>query len=131
MIPHHYRFAALAFVLLLAGCAHRLPADQAQGSDDRPGGAHFSKSQAIGIASRAAERSGAKLSEYAAPTASYRPSDGKLFSIPVVEGPGEPPAGNRMWVIHFGWGPTRNYPGGDFIVFVDDKTGRARVEGGM
>ena len=131
MTPHYCFTAALALVLLLAGCAHRGPTSQAQSSDEKPAGAHLGKSQAIQIAKRAVERFGTKLSEYEEPTASYRPSDLKTFSIPVVEGPEETPPGDHIWVVYFGGVHTRNYPGGDFFVFVDDKTGRSKLSGGM
>jgi len=131
MTRHHYYIAAVAFMLLFAGCAHRVSPTQAQGSEQRPTGAHLSMSQAIQIAKRAAERFGADLSQYAEPAARYRPSDPKLFSVLVVEGPGEPPPGDHMWVIDFGWGRSSNYPGGDLMVWVDDKTGRARFAPSM
>lgn len=38
---------------------------------------------------------------------------------------------DHIWVVHFGFGPKNNYPGGDFMVYVDDKTGRSRLAGGM
>ncbi len=131
MIRSFYQFTALAIALLLAGCAHRPLSSQTEPVDEKPAGAHLSKSQAIQIARRSAERMGAKLVEYAEPTANFRPSDPKTFSLPIVEGPGEPPPGDHIWVVYFGGGPARNYPGGDFFVFVDDKTGRSRLAGGM
>ncbi len=130
MIRQYYNIAVVAFILLLPGCAHRSPT-QPQGSDQRPVGAHLNKSQAIQIAKRAAERLGADLRQYAEPAASYRPSDPKLFSVFVVEGPGEPPPGDHVWVVDFGWGRNSNYPGGDLMIYVDDKTGRARFAPSM
>ena len=126
-----YHLVAVAFALLFAGCAYRSPSNGVTGSEDRPAGAHFSKSQAIEIGKRAAERFGAKLTEYAEPTASYRPGNPQLFSFMVVEGPGEPPPGDHVWVVGFGWGRHSNYPGGDLTVYVDDKTGRARLAPSM
>jgi hypothetical protein len=126
-----YQLVVVAFALLLAGCAHRPHSNGGAGSGDRPAGAHFSKSQAIQIGKRAAERFGAKLSEYGEPTATYRPGDPQLFSFMVVEGPGESPAGDHVWVISFGWGRNSNYPGGDLTVYVDDKTGSARLAPSM
>lgn len=131
MTRHYYNIAAVAFILLLTGCAHRLSPTQAQGFEQRPAGAHLSESRAIQIAKRAAERLGADLSQYAEPAVSYRPSDPKLFSFFMVEGPGEPPPGDHVWVVNFGWGRNSNYPGGDLCVYVDDKTGRARFAPSM
>ena len=122
---------ALAIVVLLAGCAHRSSSNGVAGSEDKPVGAHFSKSQAIEIGKRAAERFGAKLTEYGEPTATYRSGNPQLFSFMVVEGPGEPAPGDHVWVIDFGWGRHSNYPGGDLTVYVDDKTGRARLAPSM
>ena len=120
--------AVVVFALFLLGCAHH-PASKEPAS--RPIGAHLSESQAIQIAKRAAERFRAKLSEYEEPTARYMPSDSKTSMFPVIEGPNEPPPGNHIWFVRFQGGATRNYPGGYFVVVVDDKTGRARLEGGM
>lgn len=126
-----YHLLVVAFALLLAGCAHRSPSNRVAGLEDRPVGAQFSKSQAIQIGKRAAERFGVKLNEYGEPTAAYRPGNPLLFSSMVVEGPGEPPPGDHVWVIDFGWARNRNYPGGDLTVYVDDKTGRARLAPSM
>ncbi len=71
------------------------------------------------------------MSQYAEPTAMYRPSNPNLFSVLVVEGLGEPPPGDHVWVVDFGWGRNSNYPGGDLSVYVDDKTGRARFAPSM
>jgi hypothetical protein len=125
MTRYYYQLAAAALVLLLVGCAHRGVSRQARGLDDRPVGARLSESQAIEIAKRAVERLGAKLNEYAVPTARYRPSDPKMFSLLVVEQPGGPPPGDHVWVIDFGWEVNSYYPGGDLSVYIDDKTGRA------
>ena len=125
MTRYYYQLAAAALALLLVGCAHRSGSSQARGYDDKPVGAHLSRSQAIEIAKRAAEGSGAKLNEFAAPTARYRPSDPKIFSLLVGKAPGEPPTGDHVWVIDFGWGVNSYYPGGELSVYVDDKTGRA------
>ena len=131
MTRHHFYIAAVAFTLLLTGCAHRVSSTQAEGPERRPVGPHLSKSQAIQIAERAAQRLGADLSQYVEPTAVYRPSNPNLFSVLVVEGPGEPPPGDHVWVVHFGWGRNSNCPGGDLSIYVDDKTGRARFAPSM
>ncbi len=65
------------------------------------------------------------MNEFAAPTARYRASDPKMFSLLVGEQPGGPPPGDHVWVIDFGWGVNSYYPGGDLSVYVDDKTGHA------
>ncbi len=91
----------------------------------------MSESEAIKIAKRVAERFGVKLSEHAEPTATYGPTDISIVWPLMAEGPGEPAFGDHIWVVHFGWGPRTNYPGGDFMVYVDDKTGRSRLVGGM
>ncbi len=128
----HQRFVALALALLLTGCAHRLATSQQGGSEDKPAGARLGRTEAIEIAKRTAERFGAKLSEQAEPTADYQTTTNRMIVwATVVEGPGESSFGDHIWVVHFGWGPKRNYPGGDFFVFVDDKTGRSRLVGGM
>ncbi len=131
MTRHYCHIAAAALMLLLTGCAHHAPSSQPQASPERPVGAHLSRSQAIQIAKRAAQRIGVNLTQYAEPTARYRPSDPKLFSVHVVEGPGEPLPGDHVWVIDFGWGRNSYYPGGDLSVYVDDKTGRARFAPSM
>lgn len=58
MTTHNGRFATVALVLLLAGCAHRLATSQQLGSDDKPADARLSKTEAIEIAKRTAERFG-------------------------------------------------------------------------
>jgi hypothetical protein len=125
MTCYYRHIAAVTLMLLLTGCAHHVPSSEAQGSAQRPVGAQLSKSQAIQIAKRAAQRIEVDLTQYAEPTAMYRASDPKLFSIHVVEGPREPLPGDHVWVVDFGWGRNSNYPGGDLSVYVDDKTGRA------
>jgi hypothetical protein len=129
----HQRLATLAFfALLLTGCAHRLTISQQHGTDDKPAGARLSKTEAIEIAKRVAERFGANLSEQAEPTADYQTTTNRMVVwLLVAEGPGEKSFGDHIWVVHFGWGAKTNYPGGDFFVFVDDKTGRSRLQGGM
>jgi len=132
MTIHHQRFVTLVFALLLAGCAHRLATNQHRNSDNKPTGPRLSKTEAIEIAKRTAERFGAKLSEHAEPTADYQTTTNRMVVwLTVAEGPGEPSFGDHIWVVHFGWGPKTNYPGGDFFVFVDEKTGRSRVSPGM
>lgn len=118
-------------MLLLTGCAHHVPCPERPGSEQKPAGAHLNRTKAIQIAKRAAERLGADLSRFAEPTAKYRQSDSMLFSGIVVEGPGEPSPGDHVWVVNFGWGRTSNSPGGDLSVYVDDKTGRARIAPSM
>ena len=131
MIPRFYLFTVFAFTLLLTSCAHHLPSAQTQSFEEKPAGAHLSKSQAVQIAKRAAVRLGAKLNEYAEPTATYRSSNPKLSSFMFGEGPGEPSPGDHVWVVDFGWGVKSNYPGGDLTVYVDDKTGRAQFSPSM
>ena len=131
MIRHHCHIAALAFIVVLTGCAHPGSSPQGNGSERRPVGARLSKPKAVQIAKRAAQRVGADLSQYAEPSATYEPSDPKLFSFYVLEGPGEAPPGNHVWVVNFGWGRNSNYPGGDLCIYVDDKTGRARIAPSM
>ena len=115
-----------ALTLLPIACAHRPPSLQAKSSNEKPTGAHLSRSQAIEIAKRAVERRlKANLSEYAEPKATYRPSDPKMFGFWVVEGPGEAAPGDHVWVVDFGYGSKSNYPGGNLALEVDDKTGRA------
>jgi len=129
MIPRFWLFMAFALALLSTSCAHRPPSLQAKSSEQKPTGAHLSRSQAIEIAKRAVERFlRSNLNRYAdaEPKATYRPSDPKMFGIGVfVEGPGEAPPGDHVWVVDFGSGSKSNYPGGDLVLEVDDKTGRA------
>jgi hypothetical protein len=51
-----YHFLALVFAVLCAGCAHRSSSTGVADSEDRLAGTRFSKSQAIEIGKRAAER---------------------------------------------------------------------------
>jgi hypothetical protein len=125
MIRRFFLFTAWALLLLPMSCANRLPLAQPQLSEGKPAGAHLTKSEAIEIAKRAAERSGVELSEYAEPTARYHTIDID------IAWPGEPSFGHHIWVVDFGWGPKTYYPGGDFCVYVGDKTGRTRLGGGM
>ena len=126
MIPRFCLFLVSALTLLPTSCAHRPPSLLAKSSDETPAGAHLSRAQAIEIAKRAVERRlKTNLSEYAEPKATYRPSDPKMFGFWVVEGPGEAPPGDHVWIVDFGSGSKSNYPGGDLMLEVDDRTGRA------
>ena len=77
----------------------------------RPTGARLASSDAIRIAEQAAKRDGIILSDYKRPEASYR-QDGSWF------------------VFFDGLGLFRTV-GSHFAVFVDDRTGEARVSPGM
>jgi hypothetical protein len=124
---------AVALTLFVGSCAARAPLAEPHASNGKPTGAHLSESEAIEIAKRAAERWGVNWREQAPPTAKYRVSKTKLNIVwPLMaEGPGEPSFGDHIWVVFFGDGPTTNYPGGHFMIYVDDKTGRSRLVGGM
>jgi hypothetical protein len=83
---------ALVTVALVTGCAR------------------LRRGEVIGIAIRAAEREGIRLSEYKKPTARYRIS----------------PDG-RTWVVSFvGEAPI---PDNHFFVQIDDRTGEAKLRG--
>jgi len=125
MIRRFFLFTVWALLLLPMSCANRPPLAQPRLSEEKPAGAHLTKSEAIEIAKRAAERSGVKWSDQAEPTARYHTLDIN------IAWPGEPSFGDQVWVVYFGWGPKTYYPGGGFWVYVDDKTGSSRLQGGM
>jgi hypothetical protein len=131
MTRHLYLFAVAALIIFAGSCASRNPESQPRSAEEKPAHAHLTESEAIQIAKRLAKRWGIELSEHAEPTASYQITDRNFVWPYMAEGPNEPSFGTRVWVIHFAWGPKTNYPGGDFFVYVDDKTGRSRLVGGM
>lgn len=130
-MTRHCLMLTVVSLMVLAGCATRAPLAQPRPSAGKSAGPRLSESEAITIAKGAAERFGVKLSEHAEPRATYRPTDVGVVWPLIAEGPGEPAFGDHVWVVHFGSGPKTNYPGGDFMVYVDDKTGRSRLVGGM
>ena len=131
MICKFHMFAFVALTVFVGSCASRAPFAESQASEERPVETRLNSAEAIKIAKRAAQRFGVNLSEHPEPTATYRRSEVKVVWPLIAEGPGEPAFGEHIWVVHFGWGPKMNYPGGDFMVYVDDKTGRSRLVGGM
>lgn len=132
MIRHLLMLAAVILALLPSACSTKPALAKPEVSETRPLGAHLSDSEAIEIAKRAAERWGVNWREHAPPKASYEVSKTKLNIVwPLMaEGPGEPSFGDYVWVVVFDAGPKWNYPGGHFMVYVDDKTGRSRLVGG-
>ncbi len=131
MIRHLHIVAVAAFALFLGSCDSRTPLAQAQRSERKPAGPHLSESEAIKVAKSLAERLGARLTDYQEPTATYhRASEINIVWPLMAEGPNEPAFGDHYWTVYFGPGPKTDYPGGHFMVYVDDKTGRSRFVGG-
>lgn len=129
MTRHYYHFASVAVALLLTACVHPGRSGQTLTLDDRSVGPRLSQAEAILIAKQAAEHNGARLSEYIEPRARYETTDPKTTWFLMFDGPNDPYPGNHTWFIHFEG--IHNYPGDYFDVYVDDKTGRTRLIGGM
>jgi hypothetical protein len=101
---------------LLAGCATRN--DSAQSAEDvQPGDTHLSQARAIAIAEKVVEKAGFKLTDYKPRTASVDVEYGTKKRF-------------LTWSVNFEpqpWSPNNNA----FIVFVDDKTKKAKLVSGF
>ncbi len=131
MIRHLHTLTVATLALFVCSCDSRTSLPQPQPSEQKPAAARLSESEAIKVAKTLAERFGANLSDYAEPKATYhRASDINVVWPFMAEGPKEPAFGDHYWSVYFGPGPKTDHPGGHFMVYVDDKTGRSRIVGG-
>src|SRR5437773_10132051 len=102
-----HQIVALAISFLVAGCSHPTPPTGAV-PDTKPDGARLSQAQAVRIAAEAATKHGYRLTDYKDPQAHYQ------FTRK-----------DMTWSVFYdGRVPM---PGHHFLVWVDDRTGEARV----
>lgn len=123
MIRLVYFCVAVPLVLIAGSCANSPPCRQPRPSEEESAGARLSKTEAIQIAERAAERLGVNWHENAPPVTRFYVEKVKHLKP-------KPSFGDHIWHVYFAWGPKTNFPGGDFWVYVDDITGETLVERG-
>jgi hypothetical protein len=124
----HSFWTALTLAAVLAGC-HSSPSPKTDTMDDRPSGARLSQAEAIRIAKGMAEMGGTLLSDYMEPTAHYEATKPETAWFLMFDRPEDPRPGDHTWLVFFEG--RHNSPGDHFLVYVDDKTGRTRIVGGM
>ena len=121
----------MVFALLLVVGCQRLEPRLTRLHKDEPAGLRLTPARVVEIANRAAWPDGMVCTNYAQPTTRALSVEPWFVKLVFHYGASDPDPGNLLWMVHYEPVGGPKAPGDFFDVFVDDKTARTHIEGGM